>query len=303
MKSTCPAYRLSPARRSTCCTTTASKPRPTWNRKYRPFTVPSPMGSMLCLASASSSAPVASIGSFGNPIVRANTFVDPPGSGARAVSLPASPLATSFKVPSPPRQTTTSTPSLAAPCASRVAWPRRFVSARVTVWSADSAFWITTRPRAVTDEADAFTTSSSRTWGEAISLHAPGVASLLPPACRPGPTLALPGPASSPGFGRVGVDSGNIARYEYRRLRQADTRPGRAGSAHRGQHVEARWEVDPRRVRLLRRRDGPPTGRQGGRGRGDAHLDGAQQRDLRASHRARHGRREGSAGQRRRAQG
>ena len=57
--------------------------------------------------------------------------------------------------------TTTSTPSLAAPWASRVAWPRRFVSAMVTSWSADSAFWITTRPRAVTDEADELTTSSS----------------------------------------------------------------------------------------------------------------------------------------------
>ena len=35
-----------------------------------------------------------------------------------------------------------------------VAWPRRLVSARVTSWSVDNALWITTRRRAVTDEAD-----------------------------------------------------------------------------------------------------------------------------------------------------
>ena len=52
-------------------------------------------------------------------------------------------------------------PLLAAPWASRVAWPRRLVSARVTSWSADSAFWITTRPRAVTDDADELTSSST----------------------------------------------------------------------------------------------------------------------------------------------
>ena len=45
-------------------------------------------------------------------------------------SVPARPLAASLSVPSPPSTTTTSVPSAAAPCASRVAWPRRFVSAR-----------------------------------------------------------------------------------------------------------------------------------------------------------------------------
>ena len=47
--------------------------------------------------------------------------------------------------------------SLAAPCASRVAWPRRLVAATSSRWSADRAFWITIRVRAVTDEADGFT--------------------------------------------------------------------------------------------------------------------------------------------------
>ena len=39
---------------------------------------------MLRRPSASSSSPVASMGSLGSPMVRANTLVDPPGSGARA---------------------------------------------------------------------------------------------------------------------------------------------------------------------------------------------------------------------------
>src|SRR3954447_535427 len=163
MNSGCDTYRLSAARRSTCFTTAASKPMPTWNRKYRPFTNPSPTRSMRWFDSPSSSTPVASIGSFGSPMVRANTLVDPPGRGASAVFVPARPLATSLSVPSPPRHTTTSTPSFAAPCARRRAWPRRFVSATVTSWSADSAFWMTTCPRAVTDDAVVFTISSRRT--------------------------------------------------------------------------------------------------------------------------------------------
>ena len=95
--------------------------------------------------------------------MRANTLVDPPGSAARAVPVPARPLAASFMVPSPPSTTTTSVPSVAAAWASRMAWPRRLVSARVTSWSADRALWITTRPRAVTDEAEEFTSSSTFT--------------------------------------------------------------------------------------------------------------------------------------------
>ncbi len=42
-----------------------------------------------------------------------------------------------------------------------MAWPRRLVSATVTSWSADSAFWMTTLPRAVTDEAEELTMSST----------------------------------------------------------------------------------------------------------------------------------------------
>ena len=78
------------------------------------------------------SSSTASTGSFGMPIVRANTFVDPPGSTPSAVPLPAMPVATSFSVPSPPNPMTTSRPRRAASCAKRVAWPRRFVSTSST---------------------------------------------------------------------------------------------------------------------------------------------------------------------------
>jgi len=44
-----------------------------------------------------------------------------------------------------------------------MACPRRLVSATVTWWSAASAFWMTTRVRAVTDEADVLTRRSSFT--------------------------------------------------------------------------------------------------------------------------------------------
>ena len=100
---------------------------------------------------------MASIGSLAMPMVRAKTLVDPPGRTPSAVGEPASPLAASLRVPSPPRTTAASRPSAAAPWASRAAWPRRLVSFRTTSWSADSALWITTRARAVTNEADVFT--------------------------------------------------------------------------------------------------------------------------------------------------
>ena len=77
--------------------------------------------------------------------------------------FPARPLAASLSVPSPPSTTTTSTPVAAAPWASRVAWPRRLVSATVTSWSADRALPMTTRLRGVTDEASEFTSSSTFT--------------------------------------------------------------------------------------------------------------------------------------------
>ncbi len=46
--------------------------------------------------------PGGSTGSFGIPSVRANTLVEPPGSTPSAVSVPAMPVATSLRVPSPP---------------------------------------------------------------------------------------------------------------------------------------------------------------------------------------------------------
>jgi hypothetical protein len=41
----------------------------------------------------------------------------------------------------------------------------------VTWWSADKAFWITTRPRAVTDDADEFTINSNRTRASWSRVH------------------------------------------------------------------------------------------------------------------------------------
>ncbi len=60
-------------------TTAASNPMPTWKRKYRPLTEPSPTRRIDLRPSASSNTPVASTGSSGSPRVRANTFVEPPG--------------------------------------------------------------------------------------------------------------------------------------------------------------------------------------------------------------------------------
>ena len=74
------------------------------------------------------------------PMVRAKTLVDPPGRIPSAQAVPATPLAASLSVPSPPRTITASVPLVAAPCANRVACPRRLVSATVTSWSAASDF-------------------------------------------------------------------------------------------------------------------------------------------------------------------
>ena len=116
----------------------------------------------------------AATGSLGSPIVRAKTFVEPPGSAPSAVSVPAMPVATSFTVPSPPKPTTMSTPRRAASWAKRVAWPRRLVSTISTSWSRLSRRWTTTVLRAVTDDANEFTTSTIRKradgtpeWGNA----------------------------------------------------------------------------------------------------------------------------------------
>ena len=121
MNSGWPTQRFTDARFSTSRTTAASKPTPVWKQKYRPFTTPSPTRSMLFASRAGPSSLAAATGSFGRPMLRANTFVEPPGRTASAVWLPATPVATSFTVPSPPNATTTSTPRLAASWAKRVA--------------------------------------------------------------------------------------------------------------------------------------------------------------------------------------
>jgi uracil-DNA glycosylase len=100
-------------------------------------------------------------------MVRQKTFVDPPGRGPSAVIVPATPSAASFRVPSPASTATTSTPSRAAARASRAAWPRRDVSATSSLWSAPRMRWISTRRRAVTDDAVRLTISSTRTDGQA----------------------------------------------------------------------------------------------------------------------------------------
>ncbi|OJU84704.1 MAG: hypothetical protein BGO11_14520 [Solirubrobacterales bacterium 70-9] len=51
---------------------------------------------------------VASTTSLGMPRLRATTLAEPPGRIAIGISVPARPLATSFRVPSPPKETTTS---------------------------------------------------------------------------------------------------------------------------------------------------------------------------------------------------
>ena len=61
-------------------------------------------------------------------MVRAHTLVEPPGSAVSGVLVPTRPFAASFTVPSPPKATTTSYPSLAASRQIRVAWSRFSVS-------------------------------------------------------------------------------------------------------------------------------------------------------------------------------
>ena len=82
--------------------------------------------------------------------------------------------------------------------------------------------------------------------------------------------------------------------HERRRLREADPRPrGPAGARAGHQHARPVRQAHPGRLGRLRRRDGAPARRRGGRRRGDAGVDGAERRDRRAAHRARDGRREG----------
>ena len=171
---------------------------------------------------ASRSCPTASTGSSGRPMMRANTLVLPPGRAARAVPVPARPLAASLSVPSPPRTTTTSMPSEAADRARRVAWPRRTVSASVTSWSADSAFWITTRRRPVTEEAAEFTSSRTRTHP---------VCPLASPA-RPRSQVAGPEARRIRGLAgvRFWLGAGTLGAHEGCRLREADPDPADPGA-------------------------------------------------------------------------
>ena len=162
MNSGWPSQRFSDARRSTAATTAASKPMPVWKQKKRPLTRPSPIGRMSPASMPPASRSTAATGSLGRPIVRANTFVEPPGSTPRAVSVPAMPVATSLSVPSPPKPTTTSTLRRAASEAKRVAWPRRLVSTSSTSWSRARRRCTTTVLRAVTDVANELTMSRMR---------------------------------------------------------------------------------------------------------------------------------------------
>ena len=102
MNSGWPSHRFSEPRFSTRWTTAASKPTPVWKQKNRPFTRPSPIGRRSAASMPPASSSTAATGSLGMPIVRANTFVEPPGSTPSAVSVPAIPVATSLSVPSPP---------------------------------------------------------------------------------------------------------------------------------------------------------------------------------------------------------
>ena len=135
---------------------------------------------------------MASIGSLGRPMLRANTLVDPPGSTPSAVAVPARPLAASLTVPSPPSTTTTSTPSAAAPWARRVAWLRRAVSTSSTSWSPASALRMMTRVRAVTDDENGLT--SSRTFTPDRTVGEP---------CAPG--RGCPGPRGLDGCPGTGL--------------------------------------------------------------------------------------------------
>ena len=129
MNSGWPSQRFSEARRSTAATTAASKPTPVWKQKNRPLTWPSPIGRKSPASIPAASRSTAATGSLGSPIVRANTFVEPPGSTPSAVSVPAMPVATSFSVPSPPKPTTTSS-AAAGGVVRRTGWRGRAGSSR-----------------------------------------------------------------------------------------------------------------------------------------------------------------------------
>src|SRR6478672_5014317 len=90
-------------------------------------------------------------------MLRAKTLVDPPGKGASAVLVPASPSAASLSVPSPR--------------AMRVACPRRDVSSTSSLWSAPSTRCTSTRRRAVTAVAVSLTISRTRMGPHRTGTH------------------------------------------------------------------------------------------------------------------------------------
>ena len=75
---------------------------------------------------------MASTTSLGIPSILQKTLFEPPGRHVSGVEEPASPLAASFTVPSPPNATTTSKRSRTASVTSSIAWPLRSVSIAVT---------------------------------------------------------------------------------------------------------------------------------------------------------------------------
>ena len=73
--SLCPAARF----RSTCRTTSASKPSPALKVKYRSPASPRPMVRYRPVSMTSLIRPIAAAGSTGSPSARANTLAPPPG--------------------------------------------------------------------------------------------------------------------------------------------------------------------------------------------------------------------------------
>src|SRR6266545_6756355 len=117
------------------------------------------------------------------------------------------------------------------------------------------------RPLAVTDEADEFTINSRRTRCGPYQASATECRS---EAVGRAPAIDETGTAGPENSDLVGApEAGQDHRYEHRRLRQADPRPGGAREARGRPHPRSQRQADPRRVRLVRRRDGPATRGQG----------------------------------------
>ena len=164
MNSGWPNQRFIDARRSTLRTTAASYPIPVWKQKNRPLTRPSPIGRMSRAAMPLANRSTAAIGSFGRPSVRANTFVDPPGSTPSAASVPA--IAGRHLVE---RAVAAVADDDVEPAPCGVGRVPRGVAAPVGLDDLDvvarvrAGRWTTTVLRAVTDDANELTTSRIRT--------------------------------------------------------------------------------------------------------------------------------------------